>query len=154
MGRLTVVRLNMMPVKDDQKATLHVALAGRFHKHERLLDALDPVRRRKATTRSSRQPSRWQSTQDFPKGPRKRTSSSSLATSGPVLRAARIDPRVAERVMLAMTSDREIDDIDPRAGYQARLVLLFALIADARSDEATLGKFMGQARRLADKWLS
>jgi hypothetical protein len=68
--------------------------------------------------------------------------------------AGRIDPRIGERVILAITSEETIEGIEPRVGFQARLVLLAALIADARLDEAALNAFMVRARKLADSWLA
>jgi hypothetical protein len=130
-------------------------LAGRFDEHERLLDALDPVAAQEGYNAIASAAFTLAVDARFPEGTAK---ADIIEFVGDVRSraesAARIDPRVAERVMLAITSDEEIDDIDPRVGYQARLVLLFALIADASLDEAELDKFMGQARRLADKWLS
>lgn len=68
--------------------------------------------------------------------------------------AASLDPRIAERVLLAVISDEEIGDIDARASFEAQLVLLAALTADANLDAAQLDSFMIRARRLADQWLS
>jgi hypothetical protein len=48
-------------------------------------------------------------------------------------------------------TDEEIDDIDARTSFQTQLVLLAALIADARLDDSALGSFMDQARDLANQ---
>ena len=144
-----------MPVTDDQESALRAALAGRFDEYERLLDALDPVAAQEGYNALVSAAFALAVDTRFPQGTAK---ADIIEFVGDVRSraesAARVDPRVAERVMLAITSDEEIDDIDPRLGFQARLVLLFALIADARFDDAALDKFMGQARKLADKWLS
>jgi len=144
-----------MPVTDEQEATLHAQLAGRFEEYERLLGALDPVAADRGYNALVSAAFAISVDNRFPEG----TSEADVIEFVGDVRsrgegAARMDPRVAERVILAITSDGDIDGIVPRVGFQARLELLAALVADAQMDDAALDKFMGQARRLADKWLS
>ena len=75
----------------------------------------------------------------------------------PILMAVAVaesDPVVAERVLLAVGSDEEIDDIEGRASFQTQRFLLAALIADASPNAQQLDDFMLRARRLADRWLA
>ena len=68
--------------------------------------------------------------------------------------AAKLDPVIAERLILAVFTDEETSDIERRASYKTQLVLLAALIADARLDASELDAFMTRARDLADRWLA
>jgi hypothetical protein len=144
-----------MPVTDEQEATLHAQLAGRFDEHERLLNALDPVAAR--TGYSALVSAAFSMAVDnrFPEGT---TAADVIEFVGNVRsrseRTARVDPRIAERVILAVITDEEIDDIDARTSFQIQLVLLAALIADARLDDSALDSFMDQARDLANQWLA
>lgn len=69
-------------------------------------------------------------------------------------RTAAIDAVTAERVLLAISADEKIGDIDRRTSFQAQLVLLAALIADAQLSTQELDAFMLRSRRRADRWLS
>jgi hypothetical protein len=64
-----------------------------------------------------------------------------------------VDPRVAERVILAVASDEDLDDIDPKTSFETRL-LLAAMTADQHYDAAGLEEFLTEARKLADQWLA
>jgi len=144
-----------MPVTDEQEATLHAQLAGRFDEHERLLDALDPGTARTGYSALVSAAFAVAADERFPEG----TPAAEIIEYVGNVRSrgeniARTDPRIAERVMLAVTSDEEIDDIDPRVSFETQLVLLAALIADAHLDETGLNAFMGKARKLADSWLA
>ena len=65
---------------------------------------------------------------------------------------AAIDPRVAERLILATFTDEEIDDIDLRVRYETQIVLLAAIISDSRLDDTQLDQFIAKARGIADEW--
>jgi hypothetical protein len=65
-----------------------------------------------------------------------------------------IDPRIAERILLATFTDEEIDDIDSRVKGQHFLILLGVIIKDADLSDAELDAFLEEARKLADEWLS
>ena len=144
-----------MPVTNEQEAALHAQLAGEFDEHSRLMDELDPVAARTGYSALVSAAFCLAAEQRFPEGTpaaavieyvgdvRSRTES-----------AAKIDPVTAERVILAVVTDEEIDDIDRRTSFQTQLVLLAALIADAHLDASGLEEFMLQARNLADQWLA
>jgi hypothetical protein len=68
--------------------------------------------------------------------------------------AGSLDPRVAERVLLAAVTGAEVSDLDPRQVRRSQRVLLNALVVDADLDGADLDEFMATARGLADRLLS
>ena len=144
-----------MPVTDDQEATLHAQLAGRFEEHKRLLDGLDPVAARTGYNALVTAAFALAADRRFPDG----TTEADVITWVGDIRsrtegaAAAINPRLAERLILAFLAVEEPADIDPRTKFQTRLLLLAGLIAEADPDPDSLARFMAQARRLADKWL-
>lgn len=144
-----------MPVTDEQEATLHAQLAGRFDEHTRLLDELDPVAARTGYSALVSAAFTVAVIDRFPEG---------TATAGVIefvgdVRSrtegsAKIDPALAERVILSVLRDDDLGSMDPRGSFETQLVLLGALIADARPDESALDRFMVRARKLADRWLA
>lgn len=64
--------------------------------------------------------------------------------------ASDIDPRQAERLIIAVYTDEDIDDIDD--GLYGPL--LAGMIADARLSDVELDEFLEKARRLADQMLA
>jgi hypothetical protein len=146
----------MMPVTDEQEATLHAQLAGRFGEHERLLAALDPDAARTGYSALVTTAFALAADMRFPRG----GSPADVITYVGDVRSraesvsARLDPHAAEQVLLAYLTDEEIGDIDARTRFQTRHLLLAALIADANLDAEGLDSFMARARRLADQWLT
>lgn len=144
-----------MPVTDEQEATLHAQLAGRVDEHRQLLDALDPAAARTGYSALVSAAFCTAVSDRFPEGT---PAADVIEYVGDVRSrtegAAKLDPVIAERLILAVFTDEETDDIDTRTSFRTQLVLLAALIADAQPDEAGLDRFMGRARRLADRWLS
>lgn len=68
--------------------------------------------------------------------------------------AEAIDPRIAERLILATFTDEEIDDISGDAQGDHFGLLLAGMIAEARLSDAELDAFLDESRMLADEWLS
>jgi hypothetical protein len=144
-----------MQVTDRQMAPLRAQLAGNIDEHRRLFAQLDPAEVRKeyrslvtaafcvAAERRFPKESTAADVIEFVGDARSRTES-----------LAAIDPRLAERVILAVTGDEEIDDVDPKTSFETQLLLLAALTADARYDSASLEDFLTEARKLADQWLA
>lgn len=146
-----------MPVTDEQVATLRAQLEGKLDEHKRLLAQLDPAAARKgyaaliaaafslAVDRRFAQGGDADEATviDYVADVRSRTEGS-----------AEIDPRVAERLILAVYTDEQIRDIDVRVRYETQILLLAALVADVQFDDAGLERFLSQARELADKWLA
>ena len=143
-----------MPVTDEQEAALHAMLAGKLQEHERKLDALDPVAARTGYSALVSAAFTIAAGTRFPEG----TAASEIIEYVGEVRSrgegVTIDPRIAERVLSAINSDEEIDDIDAQVIFQTQLVLLAALIADARLDDAGLDVFLRRARKRADSWLA
>jgi hypothetical protein len=144
-----------MPVTDEQEATLHAQLAGKLEEHKRLLDALDPVAARTGYSALVSAAFCIAATDRFPEGT---PPADVIEYVGDVRSrtegAAKIEPAIAERLLLALITDEDTDGIDHRASFQTQLLLLAALTADARPDESELDRFMARARRLADRWLA
>jgi hypothetical protein len=144
-----------MAVTDEQTAALRAQLEGRLDEHKRLLAQLDPATARKGYAAligaafSLAVDSRFAhdgdkaTVIDYVADARSRTKG-----------AAEIDPRVAERLILAVYTDEQIRDIDVRVRYETQVLLLAALVADAQLDDAGLESLLTQARQLADKWLA
>jgi hypothetical protein len=144
-----------MAVTADQVATLRAYLSGDFDEHDRLHAQLDPVAAR--------------------------TGYSALVSAGFVLAVERrfdrdtpdtevsafverlrgrsaelaegVDPRAAERLIRAVYTDEQIDDLDSETRLATQFLLMTALIVDERLDQAGLDKFLTEARELADEWI-
>jgi hypothetical protein len=65
-----------------------------------------------------------------------------------------IDPSAAERMIRAVYTDEEIDDLDTDTVVGTQVILLAALIADEGFEDAELDEFLTKARKLADQWIS
>jgi hypothetical protein len=145
-----------MPVTDDQAATLRAELAGDFAEYERMLAGLDS----KADSRGYSalltaafhtavdlrftRDSPLDEVIDFVADVRGRSEQ---------LRDA-VDPRVAERVVVAAVGGDHVRDLSPAESNKLKMILLTSLVADMRLDEARLDEFVGKARALADELLS
>lgn len=144
-----------MPVTDEQEAALHAMLAKRFDVYEEKLQALDRDAARTGYSALVSAAFAAAADERFPEGT---TTANVIEYVGEVRTrgegTARLDPRIAERVILAVISSETIDDIDDTTSFQHQLVLLAALIGDADLDEAGLNAFMAKSRKLADTWLA
>ncbi|MEV0406469.1 hypothetical protein [Actinoallomurus sp. NPDC050550] len=67
--------------------------------------------------------------------------------------AEAIDPRVAERLLLATFTDEDIDDISGETQGDHFGLLLAGMIAEAQLSDAELDAFLDDASKLADSWL-
>lgn len=63
-----------------------------------------------------------------------------------------LDPVAAERLILSVLEDVEIDDIDDETVVKCQVAFLTALIVDENLDAVGLGGFLENARKLADEW--
>ena len=68
--------------------------------------------------------------------------------------ADQVDPMIAERLILGVFTDESLDDVDPRASFEAQLLLMVAIVGDEHLDDAGLDAFLAEARKLADQWLA
>jgi hypothetical protein len=145
-----------MPVTADQVATLRAYLAGDFDSHKRLFGQLDRTAAQAGYTALL--------TAAFFEAVDRRFAQS--GTPADVVEfvadirarhlkdADEIDPRAAERLILAILTDEEVDDLDTSTKVSTQVILLYALISDARLDEPGLDGFLAEARKLADEWTS
>jgi hypothetical protein len=65
-----------------------------------------------------------------------------------------INPRIAERLLLATFTDEQIDDIDDEIKGSHYMLLLGALVKQSDFSESELEEFLADARNLADEWLN
>lgn len=143
-----------MPVTDEQVAPLRAQLSRQYDEHQRLFGQLDsaahPGYRRLVSAAFCVAAERR-----FPAGS---TASDVIQFVGDARsrtdRMTEIDPSIAERVIRAVISDEDIDDIDARTSWETQMVLLAAMTFDARYDAAGLDEFLSEARKLADQWMS
>lgn len=144
-----------MRVTDEQVAPLRAQLAGHAEEHQRLFASLDASAARTGYRRLVTAAFCVAAERRFPEGS---TASDVIQFVGDARsrteRMAAVDPRIAERVIRAVISDENIDDIDPRTSFETQLLLLAAMTADARYDPAGLDEFLAEARKLADQWMS
>ncbi|MEV0404380.1 hypothetical protein [Actinoallomurus sp. NPDC050550] len=144
-----------MKVTGDQVAALRPVLTGDVAAHERLYSRLDPASKNnygvlivaaffEAAYRKFGKGGTPSDVAEFVK--RARARSDDLATS--------IDPRVAERLILATFTDEQIDDISDELKGGHYILLLAGLIADFNLSDSGLEAFLDDARKLADEWLA
>jgi hypothetical protein len=67
--------------------------------------------------------------------------------------AAKLDPDRAERMVMTIIGDEDVDDLDSNERIQVAMFLLAGLVADADLDEAELEAFLERSRTLANKLL-
>jgi hypothetical protein len=141
-----------MAITDEHLATLRAMLIGEFDEYGRLLDHMDRTNTGEgfnvlvaaafyvAVNRRFGQGYTIADIIQFVAGERVRVDD----------REFDIDPRVAERLMLAVLGNGSAHDLDERAKGLAQIALLTALVDDENLDDAGLGAFMAEARKVAD----
>ncbi|MFE9101949.1 hypothetical protein [Actinomadura geliboluensis] len=137
-------------------ATLQAQLAGRTDEHVRLLRQLDKEEVQSeypvlvaaafflATNRRFRKsgtPVDRSQIINFVASLRERTAEA----------AEKVDPHVAERLLLAVLGEGTIADIEDNTVYTTELFLLAGLTADAKMSDAELEAFITKARAMADE---
>jgi hypothetical protein len=144
-----------MAVTDEQVATLRAQLEGNLEEHKRLLAQLDPATARTGYAALIAAAFSLATDRRFAAdGGRAQVTEYVASVRSTTESMAEIDPRVAERLLLAVYTDEQISDIDVRVRYETQILLLAALVADAQLGETDLDTFLAQARSLADKWLA
>jgi hypothetical protein len=144
-----------MPVTDEVVAPLRAQLAGKPEEHQQLFALLDPVSVRTVYRALVMAAFFLATERRFAKG----TGDAEViefvsdVRSRSVSLAQAIDPRTAERIIQAVYTNEQIDDIDPRKAWEIQLLLLAGLIGDEQLDDAGLENFLSQARKLADQML-
>jgi hypothetical protein len=144
-----------MAVTDEQVAALRAQLAGDLEEHHRLFTQLTPSDVRSGYRALASAAFCVAAERRFPNGS---TAADVIEYVGDVRgrtqAAAQMDPRTAERVILAVVTDEPLEDVDPRTSFEIQLLLLAAMTADAQLDAAGLDAFLVEARKLADQWLA
>jgi hypothetical protein len=143
-----------MKVSDDQVASVYAYVTGNVEEFDRISDSLPPVDRKARGTLVTAAFFRA-ADQRFSGGdtrPAIIDFVSTLRARSPEVADA-IDPKIAERLILAAVSDEEIDDIDGETQGTHFWLLLARLVADRQYSDAELNLFLADARQLADNWL-
>jgi hypothetical protein len=65
-----------------------------------------------------------------------------------------LDPRVAERLILAALGKGSIEDIEGKTVVYTQMILLTMLVHDENLDDDALDEFMGAVRATAEEWSS
>lgn len=148
-----------MPVTDDQVATLRVLLAGHRDEHRRLLHQLD-------RTEANVGYSALLASGFFEAVERRFIVDGKTADNTEVINFVAsirersdeapdiLKPDVAERMILhALDKGASIADLDADTVVQHQLILLAALVGEARLNESELNAFMNKIRADADELL-
>lgn len=147
----------MMAVTAEHVATLRAQLAGDFEEYERRWEQLDLESTRTGYTALV--------AAAFVEAVERRFANKNSADADVIefvgeVRARsekvgnQLDPSAAERMIRAVYTDEEIDDLDGRTKGTTQMILLAALVADENFDDAALDEFLAGARKLADQWTS
>jgi hypothetical protein len=147
--------MKLMPVTDPQAATLRALLAGDIDEHRRLLSELSQESDRdgysaliaaaffEATDRRFASAHTRADIVEFV--------TSTRAASD--VTAKNINPLIAERMIRGVFEDESVDDVSGQVIVGTQLLLLAALVSEARFDSPSLDAFMTESRKLADRWL-
>ena len=145
-----------MPVTDHQAATLRALLAGDFDEHARLRAQLDREADREGYSSLIAAAFFEAADRRFAAGHGREAIiefvASARATSASA--AEQIDPAIAERMIKAVFDDEDMHDVPGQVQLEIQVMLLAALVADARFGPAELDEFMAESRKLADRWMS
>lgn len=144
-----------MPVTDEQAATLHAYLAGDFESFQRLYRQLDRTAINQGYKALVSAAFYTAVDQRFAKDSRRADVVDFVADvrTHHLNNPDEINPRVAERLILAMYTDEEINDLSGEDKFRTQFILLYPLVTDEQYDESALGEFLAEARKLGDDWL-
>jgi len=145
-----------MPVTDEVVAPLRAQLSGKPDEHLRLFAQLDPVSKRTAYRALVSAAFLLAAEKRFAgkTGDAEVIEFIADVRSRSADAADKIDPRIGERIIRAVYTSEQIDDIDPRTSWRTQLLLLAGLIGDEQLDETGLESFLTQARKMADQSLA
>jgi hypothetical protein len=145
-----------MVVSDEQVAALRAQLAGKADEYQRLWEQLDRETARigypalitgaffEAVERRFGKASTTSDVIKFVSDARSRSDEL----------GEKIDPRTAERIILAVYTDEEIDDLSANSVIRTQMLLLAALVADEQFDDVELDEFLAKARPQGDLLLN
>jgi hypothetical protein len=145
-----------MPVTDEQVAPLRAQLAGDREEHQRLFSLLDPADKRTGYRVLGSAAFVIAVQRRF--GPRADRADviefvGNVRATAPEV-ANKVDPQIAERVIMGVFTGESINDIDPRVSWENQMILMASIVSGERLDGAGLEEFLGEARKLADKWIA
>lgn len=145
-----------MPVTDEQVAPLRAQLAGQPAEHLRLFDLLDQTSKRTAYRTLVSAAFMIAAERRFAPDVSPDVVIEFVADvrSRSAQVADQVDPKTAERVIMAVFTGQSLDDIDAATSLQIQLILMAAIIGDERLDDAGLDAFLAEARKLADQLLA
>src|SRR5262245_17979407 len=129
-----------MAVTDDQVAALRAQLAGDFEEHQRLFDRLDPGEAQTGYTALIAAAFFEAVDRRFAKGGVIADDADVIEFVGDVRArsvdaAAKIDPRIAERLVLHSRGKGSIADIGDEQVVRMQMLLMAALVADEHFDQ-------------------
>jgi hypothetical protein len=144
-----------MAVTDEQVAALRAYLAGDLGTHARLRDQLD---REAAATGYSALISAAFCVAVLQRFGEDHSAATVIEFVSGVRALSdelsdKIDPRIAERLIQAVFTYEKVTDASQEVRYGTQFLLVAALVTDEHLDDAGLGEFMAQSRKLADSWL-
>jgi hypothetical protein len=146
----------MMPVTDEQVATLRAHLTGEVKEYQRLWGRLDRDAAKtgymallaaaffEAVDRRFAKDGTVADVIEFVGGLRARLGED----------ADEVDPIVAERLIRDALGDGTIADLDEDTIVATKVILLTALISDEQLDEVGMDEFMAKSRALGDRLMS
>lgn len=145
-----------MPVTDGQVAPLRALLARQPEEHDRLFSLLDQTAKKTGyqalVSAAFVVAAQRRFAQDVSPGEVIEFVGDVRSRSPQV--ADQVDPKIAERVIMAVFTGQSLDDIDARTSWETQSVLLVAIIYDEHLDDSGLDEFLAEARKLADQWLA
>jgi len=145
-----------MPVTDHQVATMRALLAGDFDEHGRLRVQLDRDGDRAGYSALIAAAFFEAADRRFAKGHGRAevTEFVAWARASSDGAAEQIDPGLAERMIRGVFESESIGDVSSQVVVETQLLLLAALISEARFGATELDAFMAESRELADRWIS
>ena len=143
-----------MKVTADQISALRAVLTGDMEAHRRIYDRLDSEMRQGYLALVTA--AFFRAAEQRFKGGRRAevTEFVSSARARSERLAQSIDPQVAERLLMAVSTGDDIDDIDPETRGGHLILLLTGLVVEAELSAVELDTFLEDARKLADEWLT
>lgn len=146
-----------MPVTDHQVATLRALLAGNFEEHRKLRAHLRLADADRDGYNALVLASFFGAAHlRFVTGHSPAEIAGFVASARAASRDAadKIDPRIAERLIRVVVEFENMRDIDPQTVIDTQLLLLAAMVSEARYSDAELDAFMAASRKLAERWTS
>jgi hypothetical protein len=145
-----------MPVTDHQVAALRALLAGNFDEHRKLLARLRLDADREGYSALVTAGFFEAADRRFADGHTAAEIAGFVAWARATTddAADKIDPRIAERLIRGVFEDENMHDVGGQTLMETQLLLLAALVSEARFTDSELDAFMVGSRKLAERWTS